>query len=57
VDALAAARGNDHEVIDEVADLCYHHLVLLKTRGLTLECALKELEARRVADAASSVET
>ncbi len=46
--ALAAARGNDHEVIDEVADLFYHVLVLLKARGLTLEHVLKELEARHV---------
>lgn len=44
--ALAAARGNDHEVIEEVADLFYHVLVLLKARGLTLEPVLKELEAR-----------
>lgn len=51
--ALAAARGNDHEVIDEVADLLYHVLVLLKARDLTLEHVLKELEARHVANAAS----
>lgn len=52
--ALAAARGNDQEVIDEVADLFYHVLVLLKARGLTLERVLKELEARHAPDAASS---
>ena len=46
--ALAAARGNDHEVIDEVADLFYHVLVLLKARGLSLERVLKELETRHV---------
>ena len=52
--ALAAARGNDHEVIDEVADLFYHVMVLLKARGLTFERVLKELEARHAADAAAS---
>lgn len=55
--ALAAARGNDHEVIDEVADLFYHVLVLLKARGLTLERVLKELEARHVANATTTAET
>ncbi len=46
--ALAAARGNDREVIDEVADLLYHVLVLLKARGLTLGEVLRELQARHV---------
>lgn len=46
--AIAAARGNDHEVVEEVADLFYHVLVLLKARGLSLERVLKELEARHV---------
>ena len=46
--AIAAARGNDHEMVEEVADLFYHVLVLLKARGLSLERVLKELEARHV---------
>jgi phosphoribosyl-ATP pyrophosphohydrolase/phosphoribosyl-AMP cyclohydrolase len=54
--ALAAARGNDYEVIDEVADLFYHVLVLLKARGLTLERVLRELEARHVGNPSSTVE-
>jgi phosphoribosyl-AMP cyclohydrolase / phosphoribosyl-ATP pyrophosphohydrolase len=52
--ALAAATGNDDEVINEVADLFYHVLVLLKARGLTFERVLRELEARQVADATTS---
>jgi phosphoribosyl-AMP cyclohydrolase / phosphoribosyl-ATP pyrophosphohydrolase len=47
--ALAAASGADHEVVNEVADLFYHVLVLLKARALTLERVLKELEARHSA--------
>ena len=44
--ALAAARGNDNEVIDEVADLFYHVLVLLRARGLTLGQVVSELRNR-----------
>jgi phosphoribosyl-ATP pyrophosphohydrolase/phosphoribosyl-AMP cyclohydrolase len=44
--ALAAGGGSDQEVIDEVADLLYHVLVLLRVRGLKLERVLRELEAR-----------
>jgi phosphoribosyl-AMP cyclohydrolase / phosphoribosyl-ATP pyrophosphohydrolase len=44
--ALAAVGGGDSEVIDEVADLLYHLLVLLRARGLKLERVLRELEAR-----------
>jgi phosphoribosyl-AMP cyclohydrolase / phosphoribosyl-ATP pyrophosphohydrolase len=47
--ALAAAGGSDTEVINEVGDLLYHTLVLLKARGLSLERVLKELEARHTA--------
>lgn len=44
--AIAGAGGSDTEVINEVGDLLYHTLVLLKARGLSLERVLKELEAR-----------
>ena len=47
--ALAAASGSDCEVIDEVADLLYHVLVLLRVRGLKLQRVLRELEARHTA--------
>jgi len=49
--ALAAACGDEQQVVREVADLFYHVLVLLKERGLTLEHVLKELEARHLARA------
>jgi phosphoribosyl-AMP cyclohydrolase / phosphoribosyl-ATP pyrophosphohydrolase len=44
--ALAGAGGTDHEVIDEMADLVYHLLVMLRVRGLKLERVVRELEAR-----------
>jgi len=47
--ALAATGGSDDEVIDEVSDLLYHVLVLLKARGLSFERVLAELQARYAA--------
>ncbi len=44
--ALAGAGGSDHEVIEEVSDLLYHVLVMLKARGLGLNRVLEELRAR-----------
>jgi phosphoribosyl-ATP pyrophosphohydrolase/phosphoribosyl-AMP cyclohydrolase len=44
--ALAGAAGSDSEVIEEVSDLLYHVLVLLKARGLTLERVIAELRGR-----------
>jgi phosphoribosyl-ATP pyrophosphohydrolase/phosphoribosyl-AMP cyclohydrolase len=44
--ALAGAGGSDGEVIEEVSDLLYHVLVLLKARGLTLERVIRELRGR-----------
>ena len=44
--ALAGAGGTDGEVIEEVSDLLYHVLVLLKARGLTLERVIHELTGR-----------
>jgi phosphoribosyl-ATP pyrophosphohydrolase/phosphoribosyl-AMP cyclohydrolase len=44
--ALAATGGSDTELIDEVSDLLYHVLVLLKVRGLTLERVTEELRGR-----------
>jgi phosphoribosyl-ATP pyrophosphohydrolase/phosphoribosyl-AMP cyclohydrolase len=46
--ALATVQGSDADVIEESADLLYHLLVLLRSRGLKLERVLKELEARHV---------
>lgn len=52
--AIAGAGGRDSEVIEEVADLLYHVLVLLRVRGLKLEQVLKELEVRHAARARSA---
>jgi phosphoribosyl-ATP pyrophosphohydrolase/phosphoribosyl-AMP cyclohydrolase len=44
--ALAAAAETDEKVLAESADLLYHLLVLLKSRGLPLERVVGELESR-----------
>ena len=44
--ALAAAAETDDKVVAEVADLLYHLLVLLKSRGLPLARVVAELHSR-----------
>lgn len=44
--ALAAVAEGDDKVISESADLLYHLLVLLKSRGVTLARVVAELESR-----------
>lgn len=44
--ALAAVAEADDKVIAESADLLFHLLVLLKSRGLTLDRVVSELEHR-----------
>ncbi len=44
--ALAAVAQSDAEVIGEAADLLYHALLLLRSRDLSLERVVGELEAR-----------
>jgi phosphoribosyl-AMP cyclohydrolase / phosphoribosyl-ATP pyrophosphohydrolase len=43
----AAAEESDERVGEEAADLLYHLTVLLASRGLTLEPALRKLNGRR----------
>ena len=43
---VAALAQDDQRLIEEVADLAYHTLVLLSARGLTPEQVLAELENR-----------
>lgn len=43
---VAALVQDDRRLIEEVADLTYHTLVLLAARGLTLQDILAELERR-----------
>ncbi|HWE45921.1 MAG TPA: bifunctional phosphoribosyl-AMP cyclohydrolase/phosphoribosyl-ATP diphosphatase HisIE [Caulobacteraceae bacterium] len=44
--ALAGAAGDEVELANESADLIYHLLVLLKSRGLSLQAALDVLTER-----------
>lgn len=44
--ALAAVAESDDKVIVESADLIYHLLLLLKSRGLSLELVAQELRSR-----------
>lgn len=44
--ALAAAVETDEKLIGESADLIYHLLLLLKSRGLSLELVTAELSSR-----------
>ena len=43
---VAALAQNDQRLIEEVADLTYHTLVLLSARGLTPADVIGELEKR-----------
>jgi phosphoribosyl-ATP pyrophosphohydrolase len=43
---VAALAQDDRRLIEEVADLTYHTLVLLAARGLTVQEVLAELEKR-----------
>ena len=44
--ALASVAGNRAEILDEAADLIYHVLVLLNTKGLRLQDVITTLEGR-----------
>lgn len=44
--ALAAATGDQEEVVDEAADLMYHLIVLLADQGLSLETIATRLRTR-----------
>lgn len=48
--ALAGASGGQHELCEEMADLFYHCLVLLRARNVPLEAVMQVL-ARRAAEA------
>jgi phosphoribosyl-ATP pyrophosphohydrolase/phosphoribosyl-AMP cyclohydrolase len=47
--ALAAVGADDAAVVSESADLVFHLLLLLKSRGLALRDVVRELEARHAA--------
>lgn len=44
--ALASVAGDRSEILDEAADLIYHMLVLLNTKGLRLDDVVTTLEGR-----------
>ena len=44
--ALAAVAETDDKVLSESADLMFHLLVLLRSRGLTLANVAAELQSR-----------
>ena len=43
---IAACSGSDAEVVSESADLVYHLMVMLKSRGIVFESVLAELQRR-----------
>jgi phosphoribosyl-ATP pyrophosphohydrolase len=45
--ALAVSHQGDSEVANEAADLVYHLLVALRSRGISLDTLAKELERRQ----------
>lgn len=45
--AIAAAKNSKQEVIEEIADLEYHVLVLMADMGITLDEVRQELKSRR----------
>ncbi len=47
--SAAALVGSDDEVVAEAADLLYHALVLLESRGLSLSAVERELGERHAA--------
>lgn len=44
--ALAAAKGDHTEIVNEAADLLFHVLVLLKHQGLVFAAVAKQLASR-----------
>ena len=56
IEVILAVKGQgDQRVVEEVADLYYHSLVLLAARGLSLAAVEAELERRHTSKSKSSV--
>lgn len=47
---LAAAKGDKEETVFEIADVCYHILVLMVQMGISVKEITAELEKRHVVD-------
>ncbi len=51
--AIAALSESNERLLEECADLVYHMLVLLRSKGLSLEDVCKVLEKRHIARTSS----
>lgn len=49
-EVVIAAKNNDQELIYEISDLCYHTLVLMVEKGITLRDIYTELAGRQIVD-------
>jgi len=47
---IGAAKGDKAETVYEIADLCYHVMVLMVQMGIAVEDVTRELEKRHVVD-------
>ena len=47
---IGAAKQDKEETVYEIADLCYHVMVLMVQAGITVEDITRELERRHVVD-------
>jgi phosphoribosyl-ATP pyrophosphohydrolase/phosphoribosyl-AMP cyclohydrolase len=47
---IGAAKQDKAETIYEIADLCYHVMVLMVQMGISVEDITRELEKRHVVD-------
>ncbi len=57
-EVIVAAKGGDRaETLYEIADLCYHVMVLMAETGITLEDVTRELASRHVIDKKVKQET
>ena len=46
----SCSKGDKEETVYEIADLCYHVMVLMVQMGITVEDITRELEKRHVVD-------
>lgn len=54
---IGAMKGDKTETVYELADLCYHAMVLMVAEGITLDDVRTELSARHIVDRKTKQET
>lgn len=54
---IGAMKGNREETVYELADLCYHALVLMVSEGISLDDIRRELASRHIIDKKTKQET